>query len=67
MKKSKSKITEETEGTNMATMTKPVSNRMAVVKQENSREFVREFNKNKVSAEFLKSCKKAGKLFGRDK
>ena len=48
-------------------MTKPVSNRMAVIKQENSREFVREFNKNKVSEEFLKSCKKAGKLFGRNK
>lgn len=29
-----------------------------------SKEFVREFNKNKVTEEFLESCKKAGKLFG---
>lgn len=31
---------------------------------ERYKEFVREFNRNKVKEEFLESCKKAGKLFG---
>lgn len=32
---------------------------------EKSRKFIREFNRNKVSKEFLESCKKAGRLFKR--
>lgn len=32
-------------------------------KEQESKEFVCEFNKNKVTKEFLDSCKKAGKLF----
>lgn len=50
----------------MAVLVKPI-NRIAVVKSSDSREFVREFNENKVSKEFLDSCKKAGKLFGKRK
>lgn len=48
-------------------MANPVDNRIVLIKPENSREFIREFNKNKVSREFLESCKKAGRLFGRNK
>lgn len=40
-------------------------NRITVIKGEESQKFVREFNENKVTSEFLDSCKKAGKLFGR--
>ncbi len=50
----------------MAVLTKPI-NRMAVIKKQNSQEFVREFNENKVKKEFLDSCRKAGKLFGKRK
>lgn len=50
----------------MAVLAKPI-NRITVVKNSESQEFVREFNKNKVSGEFLDSCKKAGKLFGKRK
>lgn len=53
----------EREGKNMAALAKPI-NRIAVIKRQESQEFVREFNGNKVSKEFLDSCKKAGKLFG---
>lgn len=53
----------EREGKNMAALAKPI-NRIAVIKRQESQEFVREFNENKVSKEFLDSCKKAGKLFG---
>lgn len=35
--------------------------------KQDSRQFVREFNGNKVSKDFLDSCKKAGKLFGKKK
>lgn len=36
-----------------------------VNQHEDSQAFLREFNSNKVSEEFLDSCKKAGELFGR--
>ena len=54
------------EGKSMAVLTKPI-NRIAVIKRQESQEFVREFNENKVSKEFLDSCKKAGRLFGKRK
>ncbi|MBS5364776.1 MAG: hypothetical protein ACLUW4_06355 [Butyribacter sp.] len=50
----------------MAVLAKPI-NKIAIVKEKESRKFVREFNKNKVTNEFLDSCKKAGKLFGKRK
>lgn len=56
----------EQEGMNMAVLAKPI-NRVAIIKEKDSHEFVNEFNKNKVSKEFLNSCMKAGKLFGRKK
>ena len=54
------------EGNNMAVLVKPI-NRIAIIKKQDSRQFVREFNGNKVSKDFLDSCKKAGKLFGKKK
>lgn len=54
------------EGKNMAVLAKPI-NKISVIKKQESREFVREFNQNKVTNEFLESCKKAGKLFGKRK
>lgn len=59
-------ITDKKEGKSMAVLAKPI-NRITVIKQQESQEFVREFNENKVSKEFLDSCKKAGKLFGKRK
>ena len=50
----------------MAVLAKPI-NRIAVIKKQESQEFVREFNENKVTKKFLDSCKKAGKLFGKRK
>ena len=50
----------------MAVLAKPI-NKMAIIKEKESRKFGREFNKNKVTNEFLDSCKKAGKLFGKRK
>ena len=54
------------EGQKMAVLAKPI-NRIAVIKEKESQKFVREFNENKVSKDFLDSCKKAGKLFGKRK
>ena len=54
------------EDENMRILTKPI-NRITLIKQENSEQFVREFNNNKVSEEFMDSCKKAGRLFGTNK
>ena len=54
------------EGKNMAVLAKPI-NRISVIKRQESQEFVREFNHNKVTKDFLESCKKAGKLFGKRK
>lgn len=50
----------------MAVLAKPI-NRISVIKRQESQEFVREFNQNKVTNVFLESCKKAGKLFGKRK
>lgn len=50
----------------MAVLAKPI-NKVTVIKEQNSRQFIREFNDNKVSKEFLDSCKKAGKLFAKNK
>lgn len=42
-------------------------NRIVLVKAQELSEFIRSFNENKISKEFLASCRKAGKLFGRNK
>ena len=59
-------VTNKKEGKSMAVLAKPI-NSIAVIKKQESQAFVREFNNNKVSKEFLDSCKKAGKLFGKRK
>lgn len=59
-------FTNKKEEKDMAVLAKPI-NKMAVVKNQESREFVRKFNSNKVTTEFLDSCKKAGELFGKRK
>ena len=59
-------LTDTKERKHMAVLAKPI-NKMAIIKEKESRKFVREFNKNKVTNEFLDSCKKAGKLFGKRK
>lgn len=61
-----SHCTDKKEGKKMAVLAKPI-NRIAVIKKQESTKFVREFNENKVTKEFLDSCKKAGKLFGNRK
>lgn len=58
--------TDKKEGKNMAVLAKPI-NKIAVIRKNNSQEFIREFNENKVSKDFLESCKKAGKLFEKRK
>lgn len=59
------KFTENEKGVKeMAVLAKPI-NRIAVVKKQDSQAFVREFNENKVTKDFLESCRKAGKLFGK--
>lgn len=50
----------------MPVLAKPL-NKLTLIKKENSQAFIREFNKNKVSDEFLNSCKKAGELFAKKK
>lgn len=59
-------VTDNEEGEIMVVLAKPI-NKMTIIKEADFKEFVREFNKNKASKEFLESCKKAGKLFGRRK
>ena len=54
------------EGKYMAVLAKPV-NKITVIDEKDSPKFIKEFNKNKVTKEFLDSCKKAGKLFGHRK
>jgi hypothetical protein len=46
----------------MAVLAKPI-NKLIIVSEKESKNFVREFNKNKVTDAFLDSCKKAGRLF----
>ena len=65
-RKQKNSLTDTKEGKHMAVLAKPI-NKIAIVKEKESRKFVREFNKNKVTNEILDSCKKAGKLFGKRK
>lgn len=66
MCKQKSHVTNEKEEDNMAVLAKPID-KIAVIKKEESQKFVREFNSNKVEKEFLDSCEKAGRLFGKRK
>lgn len=61
-----SDTTQKREGNNMAVLAKPI-NSVTVISKKDSPEFVREFNENKVTKEFLDSCKKAGKLFAKRK
>lgn len=58
--------TKKKEAVRMAVLAKPI-NKMPIVRESDAKEFIRKFNDNKVSAEFLESCKKAGKLFGKNK
>jgi len=50
----------------LAVNNKPV-NKPFAVKKEKSSQFIKEFNSNKISSEFLEKCKKAGRLFNNDK
>ena len=50
----------------MAVLAKPV-NKISVIKEKDSQKFVKDFNENKVTKEFIDSCKKAGNLFGKKK
>lgn len=50
----------------MSVLAKPI-NRITIIKEQDSKEFVRKFNENKVSEKFLDSCKKAERLFGKKK
>lgn len=59
-------FTDKKEDDSMAVLAKPI-NRITVIKNQESQEFVREFNGNKLTKDFLDSCKKAGKLFGKRK
>lgn len=54
------------EGKSMAVLAKQI-NRIFVIKKQESQEFVCQFNKNKVTKNFLETCKKAGKLFDKRK
>lgn len=38
--------------------------RLVPISKDSSERFKRDFNKNKVSDDFLNTCQKAGKLFG---
>lgn len=53
-------------GNTMAVLAKPV-NKISMIQEKDSRKFVQDFNNNRVSKEFLDSCKKAGRLFGKHK
>ena len=50
----------------MAATSKPI-NKPLIIKKGKSSQFIKELNKNQVSKEFLKECKKAGKLFENSK
>lgn len=53
-------------GVIMAATSKPI-NKPLIIKKGKSSQFIKELNKNQVSKEFLKECKKAGKLFENSK
>lgn len=55
---------DKSESEGIASLAKPI-NSMPIIKEQEAREFIYEFNENKVTEEFLDSCKKAGRLFGR--
>ena len=40
--------------------------KLTIIKERDSLNFIKKFNENKVSEYFLKLCKKAGKLFGKE-
>lgn len=40
-----------------------LTNKIFLIDKNSSAKFINDFNKNKVSHDFLKSCKKAGRLF----
>lgn len=61
-----SHTTNKKEGKDMAVLAKPI-NKISVIKEQDSQKFVQDFNENKVTKEFLDSCKKAGNLFGKEK
>ncbi len=65
-RESKCHITKEKEEIKMAVLAK-TTNKITVIKEKESSNFVREFNDNKVTKEFMDSCKKAGRLFGQKK
>lgn len=50
----------------MTVLAKPVRT-MPVIKEKDAKAFIEHFNESKVSAEFLETCKKAGKLLGTNK
>lgn len=50
----------------MTILAKPVRT-MPVIKEKDTKAFIKRFNESKVSTEFLETCKKAGKLFGTNK
>lgn len=50
----------------MVAISKP-TNKMTIIRSDKSKEFIREFNRNVGSSDFIASCKKAGKLFNRGK
>lgn len=52
----------EGKGKHMAVLSKPV-NKVSVIPAKDASDFVREFNQNKVTKEFIQSCEKAGRLF----
>ena len=56
------KSVKERNGKYMAVLAKPV-NKVSVIPAKDSSSFVREFNQNKVTKEFIQSCEKAGRLF----
>ena len=60
------KDVKERNGKYMAVLAKPV-NKVSVIPAKDASNFVREFNQNKVTKEFIKSCEKAGRLFNGEK
>lgn len=50
----------------MTVLAKPVRT-MPVIREKDTKAFIKHFNESKVSTEFLETCKKAGKLFGTHK
>lgn len=49
----------------MKILAKPCD-RINYIKLKNSQEFIKKFNENVITEEFLEECKKAGRLFNRE-